>query len=451
MSHRIPCCCRFLLAVALAGGGAQALAQLRLPSLPAPIPALPTTPQLPLRPAEALAASLAPADLEGLRRSNIERLLRAHPRALARDPAGEPVIRDELLAVPSSPAMRDAVLAAGFILLREESLDGLDEAWWVLRPERDPAPRALARLRALDPAGRYDYHHVYTGSGESGPVRADSVAPAPLPSSSASAAALSGKGLRIGLVDAGLDWSHPAFHDVSVRLQECVDALPHPSPHGTAVASLLVGHLGAFRGVQPEATLFAADAYCDAPTGGSVDAIARGLAWLVRERVPVINISLVGPPNAILERVVAAVVARGHLVVAPVGNDGPAAAPLYPAAWPGVVGVTATDARRRLLAEAGRGAHVMFAAPGADMAAAASRDPRFVPVRGTSFAAPIVAGLLAARLSEPDRSRAQAALATLAASAIDLGPPGRDPSFGFGLVGDALRVDPRLLQLAAAR
>ena len=113
--------------------------------------------------------------------------------------------------------------------------------------------------------------------------------------------------------------------------------------------------------------------------------------------------------------------------------------------------MTATDAGRRLLAEAGRGAQVMFAAPGADMAAAASRDPRFVPVRGTSFAAPIVAGLLAARLTEPDRSRAQAALAALAASAIDLGPPGRDPAFGFGLVGDALRVDPRLLQLAAVR
>src|SRR5207245_9109535 len=128
----------------------------------------------------------------------------------------------------------------------------------------------------------------------------------------------------------------------------------------------------------------------------------------------VVGGGLVGAPSQVLERVVAAVVARGHVVVAAVGNDGPAAPPLYPAAWPGVVAVTATDARRRVLPEAGRGAHVAFAAPGSDMAGAASGSARFVPLRGTSFAAPLVAAELAARLSAPDpalASRAGAALA----------------------------------------
>ena len=58
-----------------------------------------------------------------------------------------------------------------------------------------------------------------------------------------------------------------------------------------------------------------------------------------------INVSLVGPRNALLERVVASLVSRGHLIVAAVGNDGPAAPPLYPAAYDGVVGVTAVDQR----------------------------------------------------------------------------------------------------------
>src|SRR5256885_16889990 len=98
------------------------------------------------------------------------------------------------------------------------------------------------------------------------------------------------------------------------------------------------------------------------------------------------------------------VLARGHLVVAAVGNDGPAAPPLYPAAWPGVVGVTAVDARQQVLVEALRGAQGKFAAPGADMAAAGPHQGDGLG-RGASFASPLVAGLLGPRLPPPaDRS-----------------------------------------------
>src|SRR5256885_14606011 len=128
------------------------------------------------------------------------------------------------------------------------------------------------------------------------------------------------------------------------------------------------------------------------------------------------------------------VLARGHLVVAAVGNDGPAAPPLYPAAWPGVVGVTAVDARQQVLVEALRGAQVKFAAPGADMAAAGPRQGDAL-VRGTSFASPIVAGLLALELPTPDESAARQAVAALAARAVGLGTPGLGPVYRHGLVG----------------
>ena len=164
---------------------------------------------------------------------------------------------------------------------------------------------------------------------------------------------------------------------------------------------------------------------------------------MARQRVPVVNVSLVGPSNATLAHVVAALLARGHIVVAAVGNDGPAAPPLYPASYPGVVGVTAVDARDRVLPEAARGPQVAFAAPGADLAVAANGTEGYAPARGTSFAAPIVAGLLAST-----GVRGEAAVAQLARAAVDLGPPGRDPIYGYGLVGAQVRVGPDQLTTA---
>jgi subtilisin family serine protease len=244
---------------------------------------------------------------------------------------------------------------------------------------------------------------------------------------------------RIGLIDGGVDVAHPVFRDASITTHGC-GGQPVANAHGTAVASLMVGRSEKFHGAAPGAALYAADVYCGVPAGGAVDAVADAFAWLARERVPIINVSLVGPANVTLENIVRIVVARGHLVIAAVGNDGPAASPLYPAAYPGVVGVTAVDARQRALVEAGRGRQVDFAAPGADIAAAGSTHA-YAAVRGTSFAAPIVAGLLVAELPEPDAAAAERALATLARLAIDLGSPGLDTTYGHGLVGDALRIE----------
>jgi subtilisin family serine protease len=203
----------------------------------------------------------------------------------------------------------------------------------------------------------------------------------------------------------------------------------------------MVGRADRFAGAAPGTRLFAADIYCDSPTGGSADKIAGALGWMARSHVGVVNISLVGPPNALLERVVAVMVARGHLLVAAVGNDGPAAPPLYPASYPGVVGVTGVDRQGRPLPEAARGPQVMFAAPGSQMVSAAPGTPPYRQVRGTSFAAPIVAALLSKALPQPDRAAAARAVSTLAAQAVRENDAPAD-ALGRGVVGAALRVDP---------
>ena len=378
-------------------------------------------------------ASLAPLDLQGLRQRLLEDKLSRHPRELGRDPAGELIVRRQLLALPSSALARERLLALPSVTLLEETqLEGLEVSWLLLQADATLLPQ----LRQLDPDGQYDYQHIYLGSGAMGLAAPSSKAASNSPSNKPVAQA------RVGLIDSGVDTRHPALRDARLQRYGC-EGQAHPAAHGTAVASLLVGQDANFQGALPGATLFAADVYCDAATGGSVQAIAQGLAWLARERVGVINISLVGPPNLLLQRAVAAAVAKGHLIVAAVGNDGPAAPPLYPAAWPGVVAVTGVDARRRVLAEAGRGAHLSLTAPGSQMVGAANGGG-YLPLRGTSFAAPLVAGLLAASLAEPDVIGAGAALAQLQRQAIDLGAPGRDDIYGWGLVGERLRtVEPR--------
>ncbi|MBC7727158.1 MAG: S8 family serine peptidase [Microbacteriaceae bacterium] len=372
-----------------------------------------------------LDTALAPLNLQGLG----DQLLAQHPRELTRNAAGELIVRRQLLALPSRPAARARLLALPEVALIEETtLDGLDISWLLLRAEVG----LLARLRALDPDGTYDYQHLYLGSGDVGGSS---------PTHKTTGLATTASSARVGLIDSGIDGQHPALRHAHVQRFGC-GSTAHPAAHGTAVASLLIGDdIGKFRGALPGATLYAADAYCDAADGGSVQAIAQSLAWLARERVGVINISLVGPPNALLQRAVAAAQAKGHLIVAAVGNDGPTAPPLYPAAWPGVVAVTGVDTRRRVLAEAGRGPHVVLAAPGSEMVGA-GRGNDYVVLRGTSFAAPLVAGMLAASLPQADVARAAETLSALRSQAVDVGAAGHDDVYGWGLVGEALRNKP---------
>src|SRR5438105_10316955 len=97
------------------------------------------------------------------------------------------------------------------------------------------------------------------------------------------------------------------------------------------------------------------------------------------------------------------------------------------------------------LPEACRGPHVAFAAPGSDMAAAGLGRERYATPRGTSFAAPLVAGLLARTLRVPDATAASLAVAGLARSAIGAGATGRDRVYRHGIVRQSLRTDPTVV------
>lgn len=382
-----------------------------------PLPRLPATPA-PVR-------DTLDQTTREVHRLRERRLLREHRQWLEADPRGAPAVRSEVVAIAPDPAALARARAAGFEAVRQSTLPPLDLHVVVLRaPPGMRVRTALRRLARIDPGGRYDYNHVYLGSGQSAGQAVHPPAPA---------AALPPAPARVGLVDSGVDASHPLLAGVSVRQWGCGGA-GLADGHGTAVASLLAGPASRGGG-----ELFAADIYCGAPTGGAVTSLAEALAWLATERVAVINLSLVGPPNRLLEALVASMQRRGHVLVAAVGNDGPAAGPLFPAAYPGVIGVTAVDARDRLLPEAVRGDAVDFAAPGSGLWAASPGGAR-AQVRGTSYAAPLVARLAAGEVQVPAPGASDRVLAQLAAQARDLGPRGHDSRYGHGLLAGESRA-----------
>jgi len=430
-----------LLGIALAGiASASAWAQIGVP-----VPAVP----LPVDVPGTLGAVTDRVGVDRLidaRRREIASLLRQHRRELDTDPAGELIVRREVLAFDPTEVALGRAVGEGFAIVRDRDDELLGRVVVLAAPENWTARRALRRLRKLDPEGSYDYNHVLgaTGVVDSGaaegppsigvPAIARSqttlpIAVAATQGVSITAGSTSVVAPRVGLIDSGVDFSHPQLSAAARQTSGC-DGQSVPSAHGTGVASLL---LDTARAVGAAPMLYAADVYCGAPTGGATDEIVAAFGWMARERVPVINVSLVGPRNIVMERVVARVVARGHVIVAAVGNDGPAAKPLYPASYPGVVGVTGVDARKRVLLEACRGPQVDVASYGSGLRAA-SLEGRTAEVRGTSFAAPIVAGLLAGAIEQPDTTRAATAVAQLLAKAEDLGTAGPDPVYGNGLV-----------------
>ena len=109
----------------------------------------------------------------------------------------------------------------------------------------------------------------------------------------------------------------------------------------------------------------------------------------------------------------------------------PKSPPLYPAANPNVIAVSATDARTKLFAASNRGGHIAIAAPGVDIFLPAP-DEKYQMTSGTSFSAAYVSGLAALMLERNPALKPDEVRAILMKTARDLGSPGRDDQFGAG-------------------
>ena len=326
--------------------------------------------------------SAPPETLAGLRRLRLAELVNNNKSSLEMDGRGNPARRGLLVMLDPTGGDLQAAVRAGFRITADERDDQLGMRSVTLATPRGlNAPQALAVLRRAVPTIVADFNHVFEPAG--GALLASSVA---------LAAAAPGNGPVIGMIDGGVGRA-PSLANAAIE-QKGFSGEAQATGHGTAVASLIVGSDRKFAGAARGATLLVGDVYGGNPAAGSATSVVKALSWIAARRPSVINISLVGPRNAMVDRAVAIVLSRGIKVVAAVGNDGPASPSLYPASQPGVIAVTGVDGSNRALTEASRAAHLDYAGPGADMAAAMP-GKGYARVRGTSFAAPYVAARLA--------------------------------------------------------
>ena len=312
--------------------------------------------------------------------------------------------------------------ARGYFLVEDSDLNAL--ALRMLRfsiPSRIDEKGAIEELEAVEPSSTVGVNHLYrpaTDETLSRFVYAPSLLQWPALGCRTRA--------PVGMLDTGI--AADALPG-NVIARDFFEGDPPSRKHGTDVAAVLLDPT-----LLAGTELYSAgviERQADGSAAASVDSMIKALDWLSTQGVRIVNISLTGPYNKLLDRSVGQAATSGMVIVAAVGNDGAMAEPRYPAALNDVIAVTAVDANRNIFSSAVQGGHVDLAAPGVDILIVASGQARFAT--GTSMAVPYVTAVIATDPELATRPVAEVR-AALKARAQDLGPPGDDPIFGSGLV-----------------
>jgi hypothetical protein len=242
-----------------------------------------------------------------------------------------------------------------------------------------------------------------------------------------------GDKVKVAVIDSGVDVRHPELAGAVVESFDALTVPMAPHKHGTAIAGLIAAH-ARLMGAAPAAQILAIRAFD--PTGASAEGttfnILKGLDWAAAHGARVINMSFAGPNDPAIHRSLAAAHKKNIVLVAAAGNAGAKSPPLYPAADPIVIAVTATDADDKLFEQSNRGHHIAVAAPGAQILVAIP-DGGYEVSSGTSYSAAEVSGIVALMLERKSGLTPDKVRDILLATAKDLGPKGRDPMFGAGL------------------
>jgi minor extracellular protease Epr len=242
------------------------------------------------------------------------------------------------------------------------------------------------------------------------------------------------KKIIVGVIDTAFDDQHEALKRANIQTKSFVmQNMTQPTAHATAVLGRWVGDGEAITPMLPGASVYAAsvfyqkDAYSQS---ASTIALLQALEWMLVKRVTVINMSLAGPPNALLEKALQRVRSQGIAVVAAAGNAGPASRPLFPAAYDSVIAVSAVDQKQRIYRWANRGNHIDFVAYGVNVTTLRAGGGEGTE-SGTSMATPVISAALALQMQTKGLAESLTRLRQLS---TDLGEAGRDVIYGNGFI-----------------
>jgi subtilisin family serine protease len=241
-----------------------------------------------------------------------------------------------------------------------------------------------------------------------------------------------GANVTIAVIDSGIDAAHPELKGSIADSFDALGSKEGPHAHGTGVAGAIVAHANLMGGA-PQARILAIRAFGVASTGAESSSfvIVKSLDYAAAHGAQIVNMSFAGPKDPLVERGIAATASKGIVLVAASGNAGAKSPPLYPAANPNVIAVSATDAQDKLFAPSNRGAHIAVAAPGAEIFLPAP-DGKYWMTSGTSFSAAYVTSVAALVLERNPALKPEGVRTVLTRTARDLGAPGRDDLFGAG-------------------
>jgi subtilisin family serine protease len=252
-----------------------------------------------------------------------------------------------------------------------------------------------------------------------------------------------GDPVKVGVIDTGIDLKHP---DLQANIKGGYNAInPLKSAnddngHGTHVAGIIaaLNNTIGVVGVGPNIDLYAIKVL-NANGSGYLSDVIEGLDWAVANGMQVVNMSLGTSQDvqSFHDAIVRAYNA-GVTIVAAAGNSGGAVS--YPAAYPEVIAVSATDQNNQIASWSSRGPEVDLAAPGVNIYST-YKGQSYATLSGTSMAAPHVSGAAALIIDTKKCDLNLDGVCTpaevqqrLEQTAIDLGTPGKDNLYGSGLV-----------------
>ena len=247
-----------------------------------------------------------------------------------------------------------------------------------------------------------------------------------------------GNRVLIAVIDSEVDASHPDLAGAVTAKFDATDK-ERPHAHGTGMAGAIAGRRTVL-GTAPQVGLLTVNAFTTSTreAEGTTFSILKGLDWAATQGARIVNMSFAGPADPRLQDALAKANKKGIVLIAAAGNAGPNSPPLFPAADPNVIAVTATDIDDGLFRGANRGKHIAVSAPGVEVLVPAPNGA-YQFTTGTSVAAAEVSGIAALLIERNPALKPADVRRILTSTAKDLGPKGHDSSFGSGLV-NALRA-----------